>query len=228
MYLLILWPTSCEVLYGRHTPENKVVDSRRNLLDRILEYVENNRDRSLSPQEIAGGLELTLIDLPRRSKQRQARAFKLISANRPIELLGLIKLHTKNGRASGASKKAPTTESSAAVNGNSSERVFFLDASGGHIESLNPDGSDRRVILEGLKRIPDGIEVDAEAGHIYWTNMGNPTKNDGSIERANLDGTNRKTIVSQGATFTPKQLKLDKQGSGLVRSAGRRSIPSAT
>jgi hypothetical protein len=42
--------------------------------------------------------------------------------------------------------------------------------------------------------------------------MGNPTKNDGSIERANLDGTNRKTIVPQGATFTPKQLKLDKQG----------------
>jgi DNA-binding beta-propeller fold protein YncE len=68
------------------------------------------------------------------------------------------------------------------------------------------------VILDGLNRIPDGIEVDVEAGHIYWTNMGNPTKNDGSIERANLDGTNRKTIVPQGATFTPKQLKLDKQG----------------
>jgi len=60
--------------------------------------------------------------------------------------------------------------------------------------------------------MPDGIEVDVEAGHIYWTNMGNPSKNDGSIERADLDGTNRKTIVPQGATFTPKQLKLDKQG----------------
>src|SRR6266851_4776427 len=128
------------------------------------------------------------------------------------ELLGLIKLRTTNGRASGASEKAPTTKSGATVNGNSSERVFFLDASGGRIESLNPDGTDRRVILDGLKRIPDGIEVDAEAGHIYWTNMGNPTKNDGSIERANLDGTKRKTIVPQGATFTPKQLKLDKQG----------------
>jgi len=128
------------------------------------------------------------------------------------ELLGLIKLRITNGPASGASKKAPTTKSGATVNGNSSERVFFLDASGGHIESLNPDGTDRRVILDGLKRVPDGIEVDAEAGHIYWTNMGNPTKNDGSIERANLDGTNRKTIVPQGATFTPKQLKLDKQG----------------
>ena len=27
--------------------------------------------------------------------------------------------------------------------------------------------------------------VDAAAGHIYWTNMGNPVVNDGSIERAN-------------------------------------------
>ena len=127
-------------------------------------------------------------------------------------LVGLLKLRTTNGRASEASNQAPTTKSSAPVNGKASERVFFLDASGGRIESLNPDGTDRRVILDGLKRIPDGLEVDVEAGHIYWTNMGNPTKNDGSIERANVDGTNRKTIVPEGATFTPKQLKLDKQG----------------
>ncbi|HEV7394886.1 MAG TPA: 3-hydroxyacyl-CoA dehydrogenase NAD-binding domain-containing protein [Pyrinomonadaceae bacterium] len=128
------------------------------------------------------------------------------------ELLGLLKLRATNGRASGASEKASTTKSSAAVNGKASERVFFLDLSGGRIESVNPDGSDRRVILDGLNRMPDGIEVDVEAGHIYWTNMGNPSKNDGSIERVDLDGKNRKTIVPEGATFTPKQLKLDKQG----------------
>ncbi len=127
-------------------------------------------------------------------------------------LVGLLKLRTTNGRASGASKQAPTTKTAAAVNGNASERVFFLDVSGGRLESVNPDGSDRRVILDGLNRIPDGLDVDVEAGHIYWTNMGNPKANDGSIERANLDGTNRKTIVPQGATFTPKQLRLDKQG----------------
>ena len=132
------------------------------------------------------------------------------------ELLGLIKLRAKNENASDASKKTATADHAEQIrvgtNGGSSERVFFLDVSGGRIESLNPDGSDRRVILDGLKRIPDGIEVDAEAGHVYWTNMGNPSANDGSIERANLDGTNRKTIVPQGATFTPKQLKLDKEG----------------
>jgi hypothetical protein len=57
--------------------------------------------------------------------------------------------------------------------------------------------------------------VDVEAGHVYWTNMGNPTKNDGSIERADLDGGNRRTIVAEGATFTPKQLQLDTKGGKL-------------
>ena len=47
-------------------------------------------------------------------------------------------------------------------------------------------------------RIPDGVAVDIKAGHIYWTNMGIPGKNDGSIERAELDGQNRKTIVTEG------------------------------
>ena len=118
------------------------------------------------------------------------------------ELLGLLKIRAGAGR---SSETAP-------ANGKASERVYFLDVSGGRIESLNPDGSDRRVVLDGLKRIPDGIDVDVEAGHIYWTNMGNPQKNDGSIERLDLDGTNRTTIVPEGSTFTPKQLKLDIQG----------------
>jgi hypothetical protein len=128
------------------------------------------------------------------------------------ELLGLIKLRAKKEIAPSAVTR--TT----GANGKSSERVYFLDVSGGRIESLNPDGSDRRVILDGVNRIPDGIAVNAAAGHIYWTNMGNPKANDGSIERADLDGSNRKTIVPPGATFTPKQLTLDKQAGKLYWS----------
>jgi 3-hydroxyacyl-CoA dehydrogenase len=165
--------------------------------------------KTLGTPEITQELKQTIVDGVSRIAG-DASVDQLAQAENE-ELLGLIKLRTKNGGAS-ASNKTQTTYKSAEVNGNTSERVFFLDASGGHIESLNPDGSDRRVILENLKRVPDGIEVDAEAGHIYWTNMGNPSKNDGSIERADLDGANRKTIVPEGATFTPKQLKLDKQG----------------
>jgi hypothetical protein len=41
------------------------------------------------------------------------------------------------------------------------------------------------------------VVVDVEAGHIYWTNMGVPSKNDGSIERADLDGQNRVTIIAK-------------------------------
>ena len=93
-------------------------------------------------------------------------------------------------------------------------RLFFLEASGGRIHSANADGSDRKVIVTGC-RVPDGIVVDVEAGHIYWTNMGIPTKNDGSIERADLDGQNRKTIVPEGGTFTPKQLHLEKKSGRL-------------
>ena len=88
-------------------------------------------------------------------------------------------------------------------------RLFFLEASGGRILSVNPDGTDRKVILSGC-RIPDGVVVDSEAGHIYWTNMGVPNQNDSSIERADLDGQNRKTIIPEGGTFTPKQLQLDR------------------
>jgi low-density lipoprotein receptor class B len=97
---------------------------------------------------------------------------------------------------------------------NATGRLFFLEASGGRIHSANADGSDQKVIVTGC-RIPDGIVVDVDAGHIYWTNMGVPNRDDGSIERADLNGQNRKTIVPDGGTFTPKQLHLQKKSGKL-------------
>jgi sugar lactone lactonase YvrE len=92
--------------------------------------------------------------------------------------------------------------------------LFVLELSGDRIHSMNPDGSGRKTIVTNC-RFPDGIAVDAQAGHIYWTNMGIPNLDDGSIERADLDGKNRKVIVPQGVTHTPKQLHLDKEGGKL-------------
>jgi DNA-binding beta-propeller fold protein YncE len=89
-------------------------------------------------------------------------------------------------------------------------RLFLLDLSDDRIVSLNSDGSDRTVIVTEC-RYPDGIALDVAAGHLYWTNMGVPKLNDGSIERADLDGRNRTTIVPQGGTFTPKQIQLEKK-----------------
>src|ERR1700752_4226954 len=88
-------------------------------------------------------------------------------------------------------------------------RLFFLDLASGRILTLNPDGSDLKTIVSEGRKLPDGIVVDASGGHIYWTNMGNPSRNDGSIDRADLDAGNITNIDSPGSTFTPKQLQLD-------------------
>jgi hypothetical protein len=96
-------------------------------------------------------------------------------------------------------------------------RLFVLDVSGGRVLSVNPDGSGRKVLVTGCRN-PGGLVVDALAGHIYWTNMGVANVNDGSIERADLDGQNRKTIVPVGGTFTPMRIHLDMKSGRLYWS----------
>lgn len=83
----------------------------------------------------------------------------------------------------------------------------------GRILSCSTDGTDLRTVIPDLATLPDGITIDREAGHFYWTNMGTAFKtNTGSIERANLDGSNRTVIIPQGTigVFTPKQITLTK------------------
>jgi hypothetical protein len=99
----------------------------------------------------------------------------------------------------------------------SSGRLIVLDLSDGRVFSLNADGSGPRTLVTGC-RLPDGVAVDPVAGYVYWTNMGVPHRNDGSIERADLDGNNRRFIVPEGGTFTPKQLHLEKRSGKLYWS----------
>jgi DNA-binding beta-propeller fold protein YncE len=94
-------------------------------------------------------------------------------------------------------------------------RLYFLDLGGGRVLSSNPDGSDLKAIIDEGRKLPDGLAVDSAAGHLFWTNMGNPTANDGSILRSDLDGGNMITIVPPGGTFTPKQLQLDQKNGKL-------------
>jgi DNA-binding beta-propeller fold protein YncE len=112
---------------------------------------------------------------------------------------------------------ASQTTTSKHAAGKAVGRLFLLNLSAGQVLSVNPDGSGKKVLASGYA-LPDGIVVDVEAGHIYWTNMGVPNKNDGYIERADLDGANRTTIVPPGATFTPKQLHLEKESGKLYWS----------
>jgi hypothetical protein len=46
-----------------------------------------------------------------------------------------------------------------------SARLFLLELSGGRFHSMKPDGSDRKTIVTDCHN-PDGIAVDAEAGHL--------------------------------------------------------------
>jgi len=96
-------------------------------------------------------------------------------------------------------------------------RLFVLDLSGGRVFSMNPDGSDSKTLVTEC-RMPDGIALDLEKGHFYWTDMGVPNRNDGKIERADLDGRNRTTIIPEGATHTPKQIHLDSKNRKLYWS----------
>jgi hypothetical protein len=108
-----------------------------------------------------------------------------------------------------ATKPRPASRVKAATG-----RLFVLEINADRIHAMNPDGSNKRTIVTNC-HLPDGIVVDAEAGHIYWTNMGIPNLDDGSIERADLDGGNRRVIVPQGVTQTPKQIHLDKESGKL-------------
>jgi DNA-binding beta-propeller fold protein YncE len=93
----------------------------------------------------------------------------------------------------------------------STGRIFYLDiGGGGRVLSANADGSDVQIVSKSRASGPDGIVVDPVGKHIYWTTMGAVSKDDGTIERVDLDGGNGVTIVHAGGTFTPKQLKVDR------------------
>ncbi len=96
-----------------------------------------------------------------------------------------------------------------AISAQEGSRIFFLDLGAGRILSARPDGSDLKVVIAGGQRHPDGLAADPQRGHLYWTNMGNPAANDGSIFRSDLDGGNITVIVPPGSTFTPKQLQIE-------------------
>jgi hypothetical protein len=95
-----------------------------------------------------------------------------------------------------------------ALLGNRTCRLFVLDMGRGRIVSMNTDGSDAKTVVSGC-RLPNGMIVDVEGGHVFWSGMGMANRNDGTIERADLDGRNRRRIIPEGVIFTPKKMFLD-------------------
>ncbi|CAJ2514174.1 Uu.00g022930.m01.CDS01 [Anthostomella pinea] len=61
------------------------------------------------------------------------------------------------------------------------------------------------------ERKPDGIDVLLEdGGHIIWTQMGHPDKNDGMVQSSDLSGKNVKDLFKDGEIHTPKQVIVDR------------------
>jgi len=104
-------------------------------------------------------------------------------------------------------------------------RLYFLDTRGRQVMSANPDGSDLKMLAQAGGS-PDGTAIDRASGHVYWTNMTTFREDaeggdgpggwaarfgPGSIERADLDGSNVTTVVPSGAalTYRPKQMTID-------------------
>ncbi|EFW99694.1 3-hydroxyacyl-CoA dehydrogenase [Grosmannia clavigera kw1407] len=78
----------------------------------------------------------------------------------------------------------------------------------GTVLELSADGKSKKVLVTG-QRLPDGIDLDAVSGRMFWTCMGVPGKDDGEVFSANLDGSDVRSIVSQGIVNTPKQLTVE-------------------
>ncbi len=89
----------------------------------------------------------------------------------------------------------------------------FVFLQGNKVLCADVDGTNLRTIAErpagAARGLYDGIALDHAKGHVYWTDMGGAAVNDGTITRANLDGTDVKVIIPSGGTFTPKQMKID-------------------
>lgn len=122
------------------------------------------------------------------------------------------------------------------TNGNSKEpKILVLDLglssdtpsmTSGQILELSSDGQEQRVLVSN-QPMPDGLGVDSATGTMFWTNMGIPGNNDGSVHSASVDGTNIQTVVSPGTINTPKQLAVestskkiyfsDREGLGVYR-----------
>lgn len=90
------------------------------------------------------------------------------------------------------------------------DHLVFLDLVKGEVKSMTVDGQENKTLVSGLKNMPDGVQIDGRTGLVYWTAMGSSgSSNDGSLWRANLDGSQVTAIVAQGHTHTPKQIVLD-------------------
>lgn len=96
--------------------------------------------------------------------------------------------------------------------------LYFLDIglahtpdkvlNSGSILLGSSDGKPLKTLVSG-ESFPDGLDISPSTGRIYWTCMGIPSANDGSLKSCKLDGSDVQTIIQKGNVHTPKQLTID-------------------
>ncbi|CAG5124929.1 unnamed protein product, partial [Candidula unifasciata] len=84
-----------------------------------------------------------------------------------------------------------------------SQSIYLTDANGKAIYRYNYEGQRGKVVVRG-NTSPQTVAVDPINGYIFWTDRGSIPK----IERANLDGSDRKTIVFSEVSW-PSSIALD-------------------
>ena len=83
------------------------------------------------------------------------------------------------------------------------------------------DRASKPVALVRNLPMPDGI--DTCDGRMYWTNMGVPSENDGTVLSAKLDGSDLKTVIPAGQVHTPKQLHIDQTARNCTSATAKAS-----
>ena len=81
-------------------------------------------------------------------------------------------------------------------------KLYWGDIGTSTISSADPDGSNIQTLITGVR--PWSLALDVAGGKIYWVSL------DGSIGRANLDGSNVEALILQGG-----------EGIGLDLEAGK-------
>jgi hypothetical protein len=106
-----------------------------------------------------------------------------------------------SGAAGMAGEPAPPVETVATL--------YWLDINANRV-MRSQDFMTGDAIVTRTGNAPDGVAVDVEGGKVYWTNMGSLLgTGGGTLQRANLDGSEVETIVPAGMPRTPKQMQLD-------------------
>ena len=87
-------------------------------------------------------------------------------------------------------------------------QIYFTDNGTNAIRRVNTDGTGLvSLVTTGLDS-PVNVQLDLIHGKMYWVDFGNVTvSNSGRIERSNLDGSDRETLISN--LPLPEDIALD-------------------